>query len=115
MCWHPRPNTVVGAIDWATVGPAYTEQIIAAVTDRLPAVGIEPEVLHVIDPGGWARQGMVAGTPFASRAHVRSDGAVQAGQHGARHLQRRAGRILDGAGRGGSHCVAVTGGWPPTA
>ena len=61
----PAPNTVVGAIDWATVGPAYTEQIIAAVTDRLPAVGIETEVLHVIDPGGWARQGMVAGTPFA--------------------------------------------------
>jgi len=61
----PAPNTVAGAIDWATVGPAYTEQIIAAVTDRLPAVGIETEVLHVIDPGGWARQGMVAGTPFA--------------------------------------------------
>ena len=103
----PAPNTVVGAIDWATVGPAYTEQIIAAVTDRLPAVGIETEVLHVIDPGGWARQGMVAGSTVRSRAHVRSDGAVQAGQHGARHLQRRAGRILDGAGRGGSHCVAV--------
>ena len=61
----PAPNTVVGAIDWATVGPAYTEQILAAVTDRLPAVGIETEVLHVIDPDGWARQGMVAGSPFA--------------------------------------------------
>src|SRR6478736_7359669 len=29
------------------------------------AVGIETEVLHLIDPDGWARQGMVAGSPFA--------------------------------------------------
>src|ERR1700755_1309856 len=48
----PAPNTVVGAIDGAAVGPAHTEQIIAAVSDRLPAVGIETEVLHVIDPDG---------------------------------------------------------------
>jgi phytoene desaturase len=61
----PAPNTAVGKVDWASRGPAYTEQMMQAVTDRLPALGIDAEVLHVVDPAGWARQGMAAGTPFA--------------------------------------------------
>jgi phytoene desaturase len=39
--------------------------MLQAVQDRLPALGVDAEVLHVDDPAGWARQGMVAGTPFA--------------------------------------------------
>lgn len=61
----PAPNTSVGKVDWATQGPDYTEQMLRAVTDRLPALGDDAEVLHVVDPSGWARQGMAAGTPFA--------------------------------------------------
>lgn len=61
----PAPNTVVGKVDWATAGPAYTDQMLQAVSDRLPALGVDAEVLHVVDPAGWAGQGMVAGTPFA--------------------------------------------------
>jgi phytoene desaturase len=61
----PAPNTAVGKVDWATTGPAYTERMLQVVTDRLPELGVEAEVLHVVDPAGWARQGMAAGSPFA--------------------------------------------------
>jgi phytoene desaturase len=61
----PAPNVAVGKVDWASRGPAYTEQMLRAVTDRMPALGVDAEVLHVVDPAGWARQGMAAGTPFA--------------------------------------------------
>jgi phytoene desaturase len=61
----PAPNTVVGKVDWATAGPAYTDRMLQKVTERLPALGVDAEVLHVVDPAGWARQGMAAGTPFA--------------------------------------------------
>jgi phytoene desaturase len=61
----PAPNTDVGKVDWATAGPAYTDRMLDVVTDRLPELGIEAEVLHVEDPAGWARQGMAAGSPFA--------------------------------------------------
>ena len=61
----PAPNVAVGKVDWASRGADYTEQMLQAVQDRLPALGVDAEVLHVDDPAGWARQGMVAGTPFA--------------------------------------------------
>jgi phytoene desaturase len=61
----PAPNTAVGKIDWAATGPAYTEQILQKVHDRLPDFGVDAELLHVIDPAGWARQGMASGSPFA--------------------------------------------------
>ena len=61
----PAPNIVVGQIDWGQVGPAYTEQMLQSVSERLPALGVDADVLHVVDPAGWARQGMAAGTPFA--------------------------------------------------
>jgi len=61
----PAPNTAVGKIDWASAGPAYTDQILGKVFQRLPEYGVDAELLHVIDPAGWARQGMAAGSPFA--------------------------------------------------
>jgi phytoene desaturase len=61
----PAPNTAVGQVDWASFAPTYTDQMLSAVCDRLPELGIDAEVLHVVDPAGWARQGMTAGTPFA--------------------------------------------------
>ena len=62
----PAPNTAVGKVDWgAAASRRYTEQMLKTVTDRLPQLGVDAQILHVVDPAGWARQGMAAGTPFA--------------------------------------------------
>lgn len=65
----PAPNTAVGTVDWARTGAAYTEQMLATVQARLPGVGTDLQLLHVVNPDDWARDGMVAGTPF-SLAHT---------------------------------------------
>ncbi|MFI5510743.1 phytoene desaturase family protein [Mycobacterium sp. NPDC051804] len=61
----PAPNTAVGNVDWSATGPAYTDSILRTVRDRMPSLGVDAELLHVVDPSDWARQGMLAGTPFA--------------------------------------------------
>nr|WP_090281414.1 phytoene desaturase family protein [Mycolicibacterium komanii]CRL77731.1 phytoene desaturase [Mycolicibacterium komanii] len=61
----PAPNLDVGQVDWASTRDDYVRQMLDVVSTRLPQVGIDPEVLHVVDPADWARQGMAAGTPFA--------------------------------------------------
>ena len=61
----PAPNLLRGTVDWESIGGSYTDSMIAAVTDRLPQLGADAELLHVVNPEDWARQGMAAGTPFA--------------------------------------------------
>lgn len=61
----PAPNTEVGKVDWAKIGPAYTDQMLEKVAARLPELAEDTEILDVVDPTDWARQGMAAGTPFA--------------------------------------------------
>jgi phytoene desaturase len=61
----PAPNLTRGAMNWGRDGDAYVRGVIDAVTTRLPHLGADVEVLDVVDPQGWARQGMFAGTPFA--------------------------------------------------
>ena len=61
----PAPNLARGTVDWDAVGPAYADGMVAAVADRLPQLGVDAELLHVVNPADWARQGMFAGTPFA--------------------------------------------------
>ncbi|MDX1888893.1 phytoene desaturase family protein [Mycolicibacterium sp. 050158] len=61
----PAPNTEVGTVDWDAAGPTYVEQMLGTVTKRLPALGDDLEVLSVVTPADWGRQGMAAGTPFA--------------------------------------------------
>lgn len=61
----PAPNTAVGNVNWSEVGPAYTAHMLEAVAERLPELGQDAEILHVVDPSDWAQQGMLAGTPFA--------------------------------------------------
>lgn len=61
----PAPNLERGTVDWDAVGPAYADGMMAAVADRIPALGVDAELLHVTNPADWARQGMAAGTPFA--------------------------------------------------
>ncbi len=65
----PAPNLAAGPIDWDAAAGAYTDRLIATVADRLmPGLAAEIETAQVITPADWARQGLVAGTPF-SYAH----------------------------------------------
>jgi phytoene desaturase len=61
----PAPNLSRGTVDWKSVGGGYADAMVAAVADRLPQLGVDTELLHVVNPADWAEQGMVAGTPFA--------------------------------------------------
>ena len=61
----PTPNTQVGPIDWDSTSPAYVDHMLGAVRERLPHLGDDMEVLSVVTPADWGRQGMLAGTPFA--------------------------------------------------
>jgi phytoene desaturase len=61
----PAPNTQVGQIDWAATGDAYVERMLSEVRRRIPGLGEDAELLGVVNPDDWARQGMAAGTPFA--------------------------------------------------
>lgn len=61
----PTPNTAVGKVDWDTQGGAYVDEMMSAVTARLPKLGADAEILHTINPADWARQGMLSGSPFA--------------------------------------------------
>ncbi len=61
----PAPNTEVGKIDWDATSSGYVEHMLGAVRDRLPQLGDDVDVLQVVTPADWGRQGMAAGTPFA--------------------------------------------------
>jgi phytoene desaturase len=61
----PAPNLRVGELDWDRIGAAYSREMLDVVTARLPHFGDDAEVLHVVTPADWARQGMAAGSPFA--------------------------------------------------
>jgi phytoene desaturase len=65
----PVPNLDRGRIDWDRDGPGYADELAATVADRLlPGLPAEVSVRRVVTPTDWARQGLVAGTPF-SYAH----------------------------------------------
>jgi phytoene desaturase len=62
----PAPNLSRGDVDWSRSGHAYADSLLDVVQQRLlPDVRASAEVLEVVTPADWARQGMVAGTPFA--------------------------------------------------
>ncbi len=61
----PAPNTAAGRIDWDLLGDGYAEEMLNAVSARLPESTVDAEMLHVVNPADWERQGMAAGTPFA--------------------------------------------------
>ncbi|GAY17085.1 phytoene desaturase family protein [Mycobacterium sp. shizuoka-1] len=60
----PAPNLRAGRLDWDTIGQSYAHEVVATAADRL-LPGLDAEVLDVVTPADWARQGMAAGTPFA--------------------------------------------------
>jgi phytoene desaturase len=62
----PAPNLSRCGIDWSRVGDPYADTLIDAMQEKLlPGVRDGAQLLHVVTPADWARQGMVAGTPFA--------------------------------------------------
>jgi phytoene desaturase len=62
----PAPNLDRGVVDWSRISDSYTRQLMDIVDARLiPGLRDGAEVLHVVNPEDWARQGMIAGTPFA--------------------------------------------------
>lgn len=61
----PAPNTEVGKVDWDAISSSYVDEMLATVKARLPQLGADAEVLQVVTPADWRRQGMAAGTPFA--------------------------------------------------
>jgi phytoene desaturase len=65
----PAPNLARGRFDWDRTGDDYAGQLAAIVAERLlPGLDTQLSVRHVVTPADWARQDMVAGTPF-SYAH----------------------------------------------
>ncbi|HEY0717980.1 MAG TPA: FAD-dependent oxidoreductase, partial [Streptosporangiaceae bacterium] len=62
----PAPNLVRGRFDWDKIGPGYADDLAATVAGRLlPGLDAEVSVRQVVTPADWARQGLVAGTPFS--------------------------------------------------
>lgn len=66
----PCPNLEVGKVNWAAQGDSYARQVLATAAERLlPEIGdsvlADADILDVVTPADWARQGMLAGSPFA--------------------------------------------------
>ena len=62
----PCPNLEVGKVNWAAQGDSYAREVLATAADRLlPGLDRDADILDVVTPADWARQGMTAGTPFA--------------------------------------------------
>jgi phytoene desaturase len=62
----PCPNLDVGKVNWAVRGDAYAREVLATAAQRLlPGLDDDADILDVVTPADWARQGMLAGTPFA--------------------------------------------------
>ncbi|WP_067691223.1 phytoene desaturase family protein [Nocardia jejuensis] len=61
----PVPNLERGEIDWDRTGSEYAGEILELARRRLGAELRDAEVLRVITPADWARQDMLAGSPFA--------------------------------------------------
>ncbi|MGW5382466.1 phytoene desaturase family protein [Nocardia sp. NPDC003963] len=67
----PAPNLARAPIDWDREAPAYAAELLTTVNQRLPAPLTDIEILRTITPADWARQDMLAGSPFAL-AHTMS-------------------------------------------
>jgi phytoene desaturase len=70
----PTPN-LRAAIDWASVGPRYRDELVATLEQRGYlgfAAGIEVE--RIVTPADWAASGLAAGAPFAAAHTLRQTG-----------------------------------------
>ncbi|MEU8899229.1 phytoene desaturase family protein [Nocardia sp. NPDC048505] len=86
----PAPNLARGDIDWDAQGPAYAAQILDTARRRLGPDALRgAELLRLVTPADWARQGMLAGSPFAL-AHT----FVQTGPFRPNNLVRGVGNAV---------------------
>ncbi len=66
----PCPNLHTAPLDWATLGPAYRDELISTLEHRgLAELNDAIEVEQLVTPADWAAQGLAVGTPF-SAAHT---------------------------------------------
>jgi phytoene desaturase len=94
----PCPNLERGRIDWARVGPAYRDELLAVLAARghpgLDTLTGDVEVSRLVTPADWAASGHAAGTPF-SAAHT----LAQTGPFRPRNLVRGlSNAVLAGSG-----------------
>ncbi len=62
----PVPNLEQGEIDWEHAGTDYAREILEIARRRLGGTRLRAaELLRVVTPADWARQDMLAGSPFA--------------------------------------------------
>jgi phytoene desaturase len=60
----PTPNLARGDLDWDRIGASYAREVAGLAAGRC-GLGGEAEILHVLTPADWGRQGLIAGTPFS--------------------------------------------------
>ncbi|MBV8542801.1 MAG: phytoene desaturase [Pseudonocardiales bacterium] len=66
----PCPNLRTAPLDWATLGPAYRDELVSTLERRgLTDLGEAIELEQLVTPADWAAQGLAVGTPF-SAAHT---------------------------------------------
>jgi phytoene desaturase len=66
----PCPNLRTAPLDWATLGPAYRDELINTLEHRgLAELNDAIEIEQLVTPADWAAQGLAVGTPF-SAAHT---------------------------------------------
>jgi phytoene desaturase len=66
----PCPNLHTAPLDWAALGSAYRDELVATLEQRgLTGLDDAIEVEHLVTPADWAAQGLAVGTPF-SVAHT---------------------------------------------
>jgi phytoene desaturase len=64
----PVPNLTRSRLDWDRIGADYAGELVDLMAERSGLRG-DTEILDVITPADWRRQGLIAGTPF-SLAHT---------------------------------------------
>ena len=100
----PAPNLARGPLDWDRMAADYAGELVSAVAGRLGRDPGEIDILRVVTPADWDRQGLLAGSPF-SLAHT----IPQTGPFRPRNLPRG----VDNAVLAG--CGTVPGVGVPTA
>jgi phytoene desaturase len=60
----PTPNLARSDLDWDRIGAGYAAELAELAAARSGLRG-PAEILHVLTPADWDRQGLIAGTPFS--------------------------------------------------